>query len=296
MQSCLLGANLAGSMELSSTKKTEKEVVKMKNAIEFFPNLNSLLSANSTRQVNRAFKGLTRCLDSNYESSRRTEFTGTANYAEAEKLCRGGWFEKLEEFKMACAVKPANQLRRRVVTAPVGYVPHVPNAIQGRPDSMIKTIMQKEKSRVLEIAVNASVNSDYTAETITKYAAEIVKAVSAIEAGGIRVKLIACVINTLSARNGQFAQCFVTIKAPTEKINPARIYFPLVHPSMLRRIGLRWLETCPDVTSKRFQGGYGVAQRLNKLTLPPQLARARFVNLADVIKGDWDTKEILSRL
>ena len=110
------------------------------------------------------------------------------------------------------------------------------------------------------------------------------------------MKLTLCVINTLSARNGQLAQCFVTIKAPAEKINPARVYFPLVHPSMLRRIGLRWLETCPDVTSKKFQGGYGAAQRLNKLTLPPQLAEAKFINLADVIAGDWDTTEILARL
>ena len=268
----------------------------MKSVIEFFPNLNALLSANSTRQTNKAFKDLNRCLDSSYESSRRTEFTGTASYAEAEKLCRDGWFEELESFKEACSIRPADQLRRRVVTSPIGYAPHVPNAIMGRPDSMIKTIMQKEKSRVLELVVNTTASSDYAADTITKYAAEIVKAVSAIEAGGIRVKLITCVINTLSARNGQLAQCFVTIKAPTEKINPARIYFPLVHPSMLRRIGLRWLETCPDVASKKFQSGYGAAQRLNKLTLPPQLARARFVNLTDVMSGGWDAKEILARL
>ena len=268
----------------------------MKSAIEFFPNLNALLSANSTRQTNKAFKDLNRCLDSSYESSRRTEFTGTASYAEAEKLCRDGWFEELESFKEACSIRPADQLRRRVVTSPIGYAPHVPNAVMGRPDSMIKTIMQKEKSRVLELVVNTTASSDYAADTITKYAAEIVKAVSAIEAGGIRVKLTLCVVNSLSARNGQLAQCFVTIKASTEKINPARIYFPLVHPSMLRRIGLRWLETCPDVTSKKFQDGYGAAQRLNKLNLPPQFAKSKFINIMDVISGDWDAKEILARL
>ena len=268
----------------------------MKSAIEFFPSLNALLSANSTRQTNKAFKDLNRCLDSSYESSRRTEFTGTASYAEAEKLCRDGWFEKLEAFKAACSIRPADQLRRRVVTSHIGYAPHVPNAIMGRPDSMIKTIMQKEKSRALELVVNTTASSDYTADTIRKYAAEIVKAISAIEAGGIRVKLTSCVINSISARHGQLAQCFVTIKAPTEKINPARVYFPLVHPSMLRRIGLRWLETCPDVTSKKFQDGYGAAQRLNKLTLPPQLASAKFINLADVINSNWDAKEILARL
>ena len=266
----------------------------MENAIEFFPNLNALLAANASREANSVFAGKF-CI-SQAEASSYAEFSGTASYAEAERLCRDGWFEKLEAFKEACSIRPANQLRRRVVTSPIGYAPHVPNAIMGRPDSMIKTIMQKEKSRVLEIAVNTSVGNNYAADTITKYSAEIVKAVSAIEAGGIRVKLTLCAINSLSARNGQLAQCFVTIKAPTEKINPARVYFPLVHPSMLRRIGLRWLETCPDVTSKKFQDGYGAAQRLNKLNLPTQLASEKFINLSDVVRGGWDAKEIIARL
>ena len=162
----------------------------MKNVVEVFPNLNTLLSANSTRQTNKAFKDLNRCLDSSYESSRRTEFTGTASYAEAEKLCREGWFEKLEAFKEACSIRQAEQLRRRVVTSPIGYAPHVPNAVMGRPDSMIKTIMQKEKSRALELVVNTTASSDYAADTITKYAAEIVKAVSAIEAVLVTSKIL----------------------------------------------------------------------------------------------------------
>ena len=70
----------------------------MENAIEFFPNLNALLAANASRKLNRAFKDCSVCASS-YESARRTDFAGTASYAEAERLCREGWFEKLDAFK-----------------------------------------------------------------------------------------------------------------------------------------------------------------------------------------------------
>ena len=268
----------------------------MKNAIEFFPNLNALLTANASRALNKAFKDWPLSLSSKRESAGQTEFTGTASYAEAERLCREGWFEKLDNFKEACSIRPADQLRRRVVTSPIGYAPHVPNAIMGRPDSMIKTIMLKEKARAVNVVVNTTINGNYNTSCIRKYAAEIVKAISAIEAAGTRVSLTLCAVSVVSQNNGQLAQCFVTLKQASEKINPARIYFPLVHPSMLRRIGLRWLETCPAVISKKFPGRYGYPQRLNKLNLPQPLRSAKFINLKDVVVGVWDAKEILARL
>ena len=267
----------------------------MENAIEFFPNLNALLAANASREANSVFAGKF-CI-SQAEASSYAEFSGTASYAEAERLCRDGWFEKLEAFKEACSIRPANQLRRRVVTSPIGYAPHVPNAIMGRPDSMIKTIMQNEKSRVLEIVVSRGVRSSIEAEKISLYSAEIVKAISAIEANGIRVKLTLCVCNAMSdEKKGQLAQCFVTLKEASEKLNPARVYFALVHPSMQRRLSFRWMETCPQIKSKKFTKGHGFTIRLNKLNLPPQLVKAKFINLMDIIEGSWDAKEILARL
>lgn len=267
----------------------------MENAIEFFPNLNALLAANASRKLNRAFKDCPLSLSSNRESAKQTEFTGTANYADAERLCREGWFENLEDFKLACSIT-TTQPRRRVVTAPTGYAPHVPNAIMGRPDSMMKTIMLKEKTKAVNVVVNTTINGNYSASCIRKYAAEIVKAISAIEAAGTRVSLTLCAVSVVAANNGQLAQCFITLKQAGEKINPTRIYFPLVHPSMLRRIGFKWLETCPAVTSKRFQVRYGYPERLNKLNLPQPLHSAKFINLKDVVVGNWDAKEILARL
>ena len=267
----------------------------MQNAIEFFPNLNALLIANASRKANSVFAGKF-CI-SQSESAGYKEFSGTMSYEEAEKLCRDGWFEELESFKEACSIRPADQLRRRVVTSPIGYAPHVPNAIMGRPDSMIKTIMQKEKQRAIELVVSRGVRSSTEAETIKFYSAEIVKAISAIEANGIRVKLTLCVCNAMSdEKNGQLAQCFVTLKEASEKLNPARVYFALVHPSMQRRISFRWMETCPQIKSKKFTKGNGFTIRLNKLNLPPQLVKAKFINLMDIIEGSWDAKEILARL
>ena len=267
----------------------------MKNAIEFFPNLNALLAANASRKANSVFVGLETSL---MESRFDTEFTGTTSYNEAEKLCRDGWFEKLDNFKEACSIRPINQLKRRVVASPVGYVPHVPNAIMGRPDCMIKTIMQKEKVAAVEIVVSTTISAKTKAEEVFKYSARILQAIAAIEASGTRVKIILCAMNNTSQKKnrGQLAQCFVTLKEASEKLSPARVYFPLVHPSMFRRITFRWLETCPQVTSRKFSSSYGYVQRINKLNLPPQLTKAKFINLMEVIKGDWDAKEILAQI
>jgi hypothetical protein len=48
----------------------------------------------------------------------------------------------------------------------------------------------------------------------------------------------------------------VRIKSATEKLNVSKIAFPLVHPSMLRRLFFRYIEVYPNVT-KSFVFGYG---------------------------------------
>lgn len=48
----------------------------------------------------------------------------------------------------------------------------------------------------------------------------------------------------------------VRIKSANEKLNISKLAFPLTHPSMLRRLFLRWIEVYPEIT-KKFVSGYG---------------------------------------
>ena len=62
-----------------------------------------------------------------------------------------------------------------------------------------------------------------------------------------------------SAGYGKEARQFiikVRIKSANEKMNISKLAFPLVHPSMLRRLFFRFIEVYPNVT-KPFTSGYG---------------------------------------
>lgn len=48
----------------------------------------------------------------------------------------------------------------------------------------------------------------------------------------------------------------VCVKAANQRVNISKMAFMLVHPSMLRRLMFRWIETYPEVTSG-FRHGYG---------------------------------------
>ena len=50
--------------------------------------------------------------------------------------------------------------------------------------------------------------------------------------------------------------CKVKIKGANERLNISKLSFPMVHPSMLRRLFFRFIEVHSEVT-EGFVGGYG---------------------------------------
>ena len=56
---------------------------------------------------------------------------------------------------------------------------------------------------------------------------------------------------------GELAIGTVQIKNYGERYSFQKVSFPLVHPSMFRRIGFKWLETVPGITDSGFSFGYG---------------------------------------
>ena len=81
-------------------------------------------------------------------------FTGTKNWDEAVHLFETGYTDVLPEIKSGIEknVKATGvQNRRFVRTGVVGYAPHVPNAINGLPNSMIYTETQPQKIKAVTI-------------------------------------------------------------------------------------------------------------------------------------------------
>ena len=47
------------------------------------------------------------------------------------------------------------------------------------------------------------------------------------------------------------------LKQENERLNPQKLYFPLCHPSWIRRLNFRLIEETPDATYSGWASGYG---------------------------------------
>lgn len=213
------------------------------------------------RPENAAFAG--KDLTSKEEGS--ASWRGTKTYAEAVELIRNGWEEPLKELKAAMknvGIKPnvtTETVRPR--TSVIGYAPHVPNAIQGIPESMIGTERVPQKVKAVTIIYSSDANSALSHEDFFKAGAVVLKIINDLELNGFRVRLLH---EFCAAQKGSEKIIGrVTLKDWRQPIDLKKLTFPLANAAMIRRFGFRFTEVIPGIKEKGWVGGYGGA--LNSL-------------------------------
>lgn len=229
---------------------------------EDFRSLNQLMEVLQKRPNNQTMRGE----HSSREGSKH--FTGTESYEEAEKMLVNGYLEILSQLKddvkakSKISSKYAEDLAHPIPhTAPVGYCPCVPNAIHGLPNSMISVDRKPMKRKTISILYGIDGNCDKSTEWFTKAGAALLSAIDLIEKSGIQTQIKLCFMpdaNRSGYKGADTELCFPTviIKNYGERYSLQKISFPLANPSMMRRIGFKWLETSPD-TKGDYRGGYG---------------------------------------
>lgn len=227
-----------------------------KDLCEHFNSIASLMKALESRKNNEAMQG------ENCSRTGSEDFTGTKSYKEALNLLENGWTEKLEEvkqkFKTAVSSNAeASKDRVRPTTGVVGYAPCVPNAIRGLPNSMIATERVPQKVKAVSLIYGTTVLGSFESDDLMKCGVTIMQIVNSLELQGYRVKLV----QELYASEGSIdtATMLVDLKDYRQPLDLKKLCFPMIHTSMFRRIGLKWIETVPDLTDKGFRGGYGHA-------------------------------------
>ena len=185
-----------------------------------------------------------------------SRWTG-GSYEQARDLLKYGWDEKLNEIqsKLERFTKAETGHKRTLKTSPVGFAPHVPNAIKGLPYSMIDQKMETKKTKVIDVAVDLGCSSSVSADEIINRAVEVVSKLSSLEASGFRVK-----ISFLKSFNDEYNDrsycCKIVLKNEYQPLDIKRMAFPLGHPAMLRRIMFDWYERLPEAEEI---SGYGHA-------------------------------------
>lgn len=181
-------------------------------------------------------------------------FTGTKSFKEAIELCKYG-DEDLRTFIYDQNLKfdkvdSCNKVRRSTVNDVVGFMANVPNYVMGIPTNMIRDNRTMINSKVLNVFINVSAAWHVNADDIKLNAAKYVCAINRLEEEGYR-----CNVYTGSAgeRGDRKNLLIVKVKSDKEPMNLAKMAFPLCHPSMLRRLKFKWMETIPI----DFGPGYG---------------------------------------
>ena len=187
-------------------------------------------------------------------------WTKTESFEEAVNLFKNGWSDmatklvqklKIIESKTEPTMKPRNKLDV------CGYQAIVPLYLQGVPNCMVNKKMVPVKQKVITLNKSLDYNGGTSSDKIVDESIKAMQIVKKLEAQGFRCNLNICL--GTSAGWGKDARQFiikVRIKSANEKMNISKLAFPLVHPSMLRRLFFRFIEVYPNVT-KPFASGYG---------------------------------------
>lgn len=183
-------------------------------------------------------------------------FTQTHSYEEATQLFKDGWNDMAQKL-----TKKLKVIQNQVVDAQVqkilfdvvGFQASVPRYLQGVPTSMVNKKRIPVKQRVITLNKDISYNCGTTTEQIIESSVQTLQLIKKIEAQGIRVNLN-LIWGTTAGNTKEVAK--IRLKSANERLNVSKLAFPLVHPSMLRRLCFRYLEVAPTVT-KSYTWGYG---------------------------------------
>lgn len=193
----------------------------------------------------------------------REVFCGTKSFDEAVELFKNGWSEMSERLsnRLKAEGKFEPTMTYRNVQSVQGYHPIVPLYLMGIPNNMITKKMVPMKQKVVTLNKSLDYSSRVKTEQIIEESIKAFRIIQKLESQNYRVNLNLVIGASGSMWNSSGEKYFIKIrlKSANEKLNISKLSFPLVHPSMLRRLYFRFIEVHPPV-SNDFKHGYGIPQ------------------------------------
>lgn len=188
-------------------------------------------------------------------------FTGTENFEEAKDLLLHGWEHGTIEIKRKVEARNTEvMLKQKNVYDVAGYQCSVPRYLQGIPTNMINKKSIPQKNKVITINKCCSYDVSVDRKTIVEESVKVLQLVNRMEKQGYRVNLnilIGTVNRLIGTVKRNISVIKVRIKSSSQKLNIKQTAFPLVHPSMLRRIIFAVWERSKECSYYGFECGYG---------------------------------------
>ena len=222
-----------------------------KNVMEYdFDSITEFLDYIETAPISRGYR------DSRLASETGDyEFTRTRSLAEAKELIKYGYHEEFEKlvglkYSLEKYIK-MSRMRGKQFNDYVGYAPDVKAYLEGNPLSMLNR--QNPQRKHIDIYFNASFLCYVSAPEIFNRGAITLCLIEILENMGFSVDLN---IFTMAYCDDQIHYAKFNLKNNSERTNIQKLYFPLCHPSFLRRLVFRLKEVSPDIESS-WTSGYG---------------------------------------
>lgn len=177
---------------------------------------------------------------------------GTESFEEASEMFRNGWTigaqNLTQKLKLAETNKEVQTTYKNILDV-CGYQAIVPLYLNGVPCSMVNRKMVPVKKKVITINKAVCCSGSVSSETLMNESVKAFQIIKKIEATGIRVNL-----NLLISTGHVCVK--IKLKSANERLNISKLAFPLVHPSMFRRLYFRFIEVYPTIP-RSFSYGYG---------------------------------------
>ena len=212
-------------------------------------------------------------------------FCGTKSFEEAVELFKNGWSEMSERLsnRLKAEGKFEQTMTYRNVQSVQGYNPIVPLYLMGIPNNMITKKMVPMKQKVVTLNKSLDYSSRVKTEQIVEESIKAFRIIQKLESQKYRVNLNLVIgVSGVRCRSMPINEKYfikIRLKSANEKLNISKLSFPLVHPSMPRRLYFRFIEVHPPV-SHSFKPGYGIPQEPSVLRAiwPDDILLPQFIN------------------
>lgn len=183
----------------------------------------------------------------------RYDFTKTNSYEEAEDLLLHGWDFMSQKLTKEIQNKKCKQsYKNKTVYGVQGFQACVPRYLQGMPDSMLSNKRVVTKQKTIDIVKDFGYSGRTTTDVMEEESIKVLRLVDSLESKGYRVNLSLVFV---SKYRGKYIGIMVKIKNASQRMNIKQMAFPLVHPSMFRRVLFGVIERLEE--TKDFGQGYG---------------------------------------
>lgn len=206
-------------------------------------------------------------------------FSQTHTFEEATELLKTGWQDMSERLTKVLKAEMGKMEKIMVSKNTInvqGYQPIVPLYLNGVPANMISRKMQPMKQKVITLNKSISYNCGVSKEQIIEQSIKALAIIKKLENKNYRCNLN-IILGTETREKSYMIK--VRVKSANERLNINKLSFPLVHPSMLRRLFFRFIEVYPNVPNS-FRPGYGIptnAENLKKV-YPNEILLPQFIN------------------